>query len=797
MHGRASEAGPAIKLVHLSDLHLGFRAFPRTERGWNLRERDLAAAFHQAILEIARLEPDVVVISGDIFDRPDPPSTAFLTLTRGLGTLRAHLPSVRVLAIAGARDTPLNPADPGPVAVLDALPGVDAASGAPRAVHIRELGLHALLVPHRAALHPPFPELRPNPDARWNILVIRGEVHAGALSGAPATAHEGLQVIPDGWDYVAVGGAHEAGEVAPRVWVAGSLERTGWDPWREATEEKGFMVFDLGRGAGEFHPVVGRPVVDLAPVRVSSDDPEAGSRRLRDLLDGVPGGVEGKIVRVRLRGDVLLPSEGVAAGLLSAVRRKTAHSELELSGGEGPSTTAERAPSKEATGRIAGIVWGPDPLDRLTLDSGIIALTAPGDAALERVVASLRGEGGGTGDTLLPLGIRLELEGESDAAARRAIFRRGSPEEMLLQGIRRIESRDSLEDPPSESEAPEGEVAAPANDGVARGAALREARADAVEAAGDLEARAMEWARERQDAESHLLAYRDRARELKARLRQLELEGTETLCPTCGVPVGDHLPSLLETLREEWDGVVQDGRWWKRRREQLDDKPTDLQEMEGRAIRLQARVEALSSAPENRSPPPTQNDPPASTNGAAAEMASFPLSPAARSLIRRATSILYRVSEGGLTGMLPTAGGILVEEAGRHHRAPSRGEKAALSWAVRVAGDELLCESGEAVTGSVFEEFAAEESIRFVGPAAECLRGSPLSRGVMVMVLPSSAPGGCSDAFAGIVELREEAEGRASFRRVTSGSPRLFLPESPRLHSSRLSGSPPAPGRSK
>lgn len=57
-------------IAHLSDLHLGHRAFDRTEDGQNLRETDLAAAFRRAVEELLALEPDAVVISGDVFDRP-------------------------------------------------------------------------------------------------------------------------------------------------------------------------------------------------------------------------------------------------------------------------------------------------------------------------------------------------------------------------------------------------------------------------------------------------------------------------------------------------------------------------------------------------------------------------------------------------------------------------------------------------------------------------------------------------------------------------------------------------------
>ena len=120
---------------------------------------------------------------------------------------------------------------------------------------------------------------------------------------------------------------------------------------------------------------------------------------------------------------------------------------------------------------------------------------------------------------------------------------------------------------------------------------LRELRADAAEVLGDMAEANMEWLRERQDAETHLLAYRDRARELKLRLQELESGGLETACPTCDRVLDDRFESVLAVLREEWESVVQDGSWWKRRKEQLDDKPWRLRELEGRSVRLHAASE--------------------------------------------------------------------------------------------------------------------------------------------------------------------------------------------------------------
>ena len=60
-------------VVHLSDLHLGHRAFSRSERGQNVREQDLAVAFQRAVEATVAEAPDLVLVSGDVFDRPDPP----------------------------------------------------------------------------------------------------------------------------------------------------------------------------------------------------------------------------------------------------------------------------------------------------------------------------------------------------------------------------------------------------------------------------------------------------------------------------------------------------------------------------------------------------------------------------------------------------------------------------------------------------------------------------------------------------------------------------------------------------
>lgn len=212
------------------------------------------------------------------------------------------------------------------------------------------------------------------------------------------------------------------------------------------------------------------------------------------------------------------------------------------------------------------------------------------DPALSRLPLELRrslegGAGLSRAEDVVEAGARalalLEGLDRVDGARVRLVRLRGTPEvsggpraEALMERIRELEGA------PEELAALEDE--------------LRSLRGDDAEITGDVEAATMEWLRERQDAETQLGAYRDRARELKERIATLEGAGADAACPTCHRPLREHLDPVMDVLREEWEGVVQDGSWWRRRREQLELKPDRLQELENRALRLHATTEGLA-----------------------------------------------------------------------------------------------------------------------------------------------------------------------------------------------------------
>lgn len=311
-----------MKLVHFADLHLGHRAFQGGRTGKNAREEDVARAFERAVGESVALAPDLVLIAGDVFDRSDPSHSAMVTLARGLEQFRTALPGLHVCLVAGTRDTPLEHDDPGALAAVDTLPAVDAVTHEVRAVHVGDA--HILLVPHEVARSDPELELLPDPDARWNVLLVFGCVSASGGHGIP--------VREEHWDYIALGYEHTRRQVRPRAFYAGSLEKIGQAPWAEVGVDKGFLHYDLTKRISAFHPIPGRPVVSLAPIRFERQRPARLQQRIKEVLEEVPDGIDGKIVRLRIQG---VPPDEIhrVQDVVPDYRARALHLEVQLEGG--------------------------------------------------------------------------------------------------------------------------------------------------------------------------------------------------------------------------------------------------------------------------------------------------------------------------------------------------------------------------------------------------------------------------------------------------------------------------------
>ena len=825
-------------LAHLSDLHLGFRAYGRIERGVDIRERDVSAAFERALQDVIRVNPGIVVVSGDVFDRPDPPASAVVTLARGLELLRSSLPATPVFMVAGPRDTPRRLGDPGALAVLDSFPNVEAATDLTRSIIMDRLELHACLVPYRAAVrHPPaFPE--PDPRMRWNLLVLHGTI--GNSEGV------GVPVGPEDWSYVALGGQHRREEVCPNVQWAGSLERVELDPWEDAGGEKGFLTVDLLSGKHQFHPIPSRPVAALAPIKVTGGDHDQLRRRVREVIEEVPGGIKGKIARLKLEGaspEDLLALQG---GELSVLRTSALH--LAIEAGREPRDSPavwllEDAPAllsdalkKElerdgfldnATRGViedllnpdivaaskSSVIGAMDALDGDIPGVGRVSASIPvgltavigGDGRARKLVRELLVQaGGGSGSGALrqlwactdtgTLGEMFSIGSLAVASTRGlavvdAILEGLDPDEHSRTGIK--SGTRSLESHPGGATLIDfGHVATEFRSAELD---LRSLRAEVIEADGDLEASMMDWLRERQDAETTLNAYRDRARQLRSRLHRMEESGPGAPCPLCGRVLEGHYDEVLRELKDEWESVIQDGSWWRSRREQLELKPLNLRKLERTTLKLHVALEAQSERVEllrirlnkvgegvrPREGPVARDDPRSQVMLALLRVRAAREARARDLLLNRASRFVCRLTGGRILAITVQEGGVRLEGDYRTLLPASEEDLSAGKVAVRLAAASLVAAGGQGLGSLLLEEpfdrLDPEAGIRTLVLMKHLLGQIPR----IILVSRGTAVGARPELFDCIMEVRDEASGAGPVLRPTPAGPGRLLLQSP------------------
>lgn len=88
-----------MKLFHISDLHIG-RSLHKYNLGQCQRE-----VFDEIIRLAVEAQPDVMMIAGDIFDKPIPSGEAYTVFDTFLNDLTDALPRMTVLIIAGNHDS--------------------------------------------------------------------------------------------------------------------------------------------------------------------------------------------------------------------------------------------------------------------------------------------------------------------------------------------------------------------------------------------------------------------------------------------------------------------------------------------------------------------------------------------------------------------------------------------------------------------------------------------------------------------------------------------------------------------
>jgi DNA repair protein SbcD/Mre11 len=300
-----------VRLAHLADLHLGYRQYHRqTAAGINQREADVAQAFRAAIDDVIAARPDVVVVAGDLFHAVRPTNQAIVFCFRQFQRLRAALPGVPVVLVAGNHDTP-RATETGSILRLFSELGFSVVADQADRLAFPELDLSILAVPHSALTAPDRFRMRPDGPGRYQVLVVHGEVE-GLFPLDRWWAEPGgavldpVELAEGDWSYVALGHYHVQKQVGERRWYAGALDYVTPNPWGELIEErkskvkgKGWLLVDLDSGRVESHPVKApRAFLDLKPIEARDVPASELDQEIAARLGSVRGGIADKVVRL-------------------------------------------------------------------------------------------------------------------------------------------------------------------------------------------------------------------------------------------------------------------------------------------------------------------------------------------------------------------------------------------------------------------------------------------------------------------------------------------------------------------
>lgn len=303
-----------MRLVHFSDLHLGFRNYQRqTPTGVNQREADVAIAFRKAIDKTIELQPDLVLIGGDVFHSVRPTNAAIVDAYKQFSRLVEMLPDSLIVMIAGNHDTPRTSETVCILGLFKRL-GIHVVVNEPERLHFRDRDLSIFAIPHALASRPKFD---PQIGVRYNVLLLHDEVEGvirrfGTIAEREAGELKLSDLGCDRWSYVALGHYHVYHKYAPNAYYSGALEYTSTNIWGEVEEAimkqipgtsgKGLIEHDLETGHHEFHPIdLARPVInlpELSGVGLSAADLGAA---IEKVVDACEGGIDEKIIRLVVR----------------------------------------------------------------------------------------------------------------------------------------------------------------------------------------------------------------------------------------------------------------------------------------------------------------------------------------------------------------------------------------------------------------------------------------------------------------------------------------------------------------
>jgi len=229
-----------FSFVHAADLHLGYAQY-----NLDVRRRDFNNVFEELVDKTIELEPDFMIIAGDIFEHARPSNSTLEAAITNFRRLRdAGIP---VLAVDGSHDsapnvitsTILNPLDS--AGLIWYLPRHEGASWRNGSCYVYGIPNFRTARKTQEELPAFLEQNKPTPDpSLFNILVFHMALDIPAIKPPKMEAEAPPELLPEGFNYYAGGHIHKPYKSSFKdglLVYSGGTETVSYD---EAKIEKGF-----------------------------------------------------------------------------------------------------------------------------------------------------------------------------------------------------------------------------------------------------------------------------------------------------------------------------------------------------------------------------------------------------------------------------------------------------------------------------------------------------------------------------------------------------------------------------
>lgn len=322
----------SLRICHIADIHLGYRRYNKlTKNGLNQREVDVNRAFQETVTRIIALKPGLVVIAGDLFHSVRPSNTVLTFCFRQIKRLARGI-EAPIIITGGNHEAPKR-ADTGSVLqLLTEIEHVYVADAGRAIFSFPEIDLSVCCLPHTAIDGVREDPLRADDNYLYNILVAHAQVNEGWISDFGGADIDLKALAPHEWDYIALGHVHVYQAVGSRAVYSGAIEHTANNIWSEARDLKGFVEVSLPTGKRAFHALTTpREVIVLDSIDAEGIGSESLMEFIIEGVENIPGGIDGKIVRLSIKNVTREVYKNLDHKVLRAYRARALNLSLDIS----------------------------------------------------------------------------------------------------------------------------------------------------------------------------------------------------------------------------------------------------------------------------------------------------------------------------------------------------------------------------------------------------------------------------------------------------------------------------------